>query len=131
MRRCLLVCLVTLGCRTPVPTPSKITSVVQLRPAANAEGDQPAEASPAEPALLENDQLVTRLPPVDPQSDDPSPDNSTGIRLVAAYAPQPFESPRAENLPPPIHVPPLSERLKIPKELPVRSAPHSHSLAGT
>jgi cobalt-zinc-cadmium efflux system outer membrane protein len=123
MRACVLICILALGCRAPIPSPSKSTPVVPANTAADVGSNRPAEASLAEPALFESDQRVTRLPPIEPQSADPSASDDTGIRLVAAYAPQPAESPSVETLPAPIHVPPLSERLKIPKELPGAEAP--------
>jgi cobalt-zinc-cadmium efflux system outer membrane protein len=50
-------------------------------------------------------------------------DNDTGIRLVAAYAQQQPDSPAVESLPAPAMVPRVTERLKIPSELPGANAP--------
>ena len=123
MRACLGVCLFALGCRAPSLTPPKANPAVEPSRAANAGGNPQTEASLTEPAQLQSDQAVTRLPPVMPEIADPLPSGATEIRLVAAYAPQTPELPAAESLPPPMKVPPLSERLRIPRELPGAEAP--------
>ncbi len=66
---------------------------------------------------------MTRLPAVDPATEDGSPSDERGIRLVAAYAPTNSQAGDVEILPPPAAVPQLSERLTLPKELPGATAP--------
>jgi cobalt-zinc-cadmium efflux system outer membrane protein len=121
-RWCHLVCLLTLGCRSPVLNQPQASPVIEPGRVASVGGNLQAEAGLPEPAPLQSNQQVTRLPPILPATLDAKPNNETGIRLAAAYAPLQSESPARESLPAPVRVQ-LSERLKIPSDLPGANAP--------